>query len=104
MTNGSHSSNPTNSGDSIQTKTTQVPHKETEGKPKSLEQDGMNPNMKELTSMEYQVDLEEYKENDDEDRNLKSDNNDSNNNGMKGDTTEVERNLNNDIRVNAMLC
>ena len=83
MTNDSHSSNPTNSGDSIQTKTTQVPHRETEGKLKSFEQEGMNPNMKKLTSMEYQANFKKNKENDDKDRNLKSDNNDSNNNGMK---------------------
>ena len=57
--------------------------------------------MKELTLLEYQMDLKKKKENDDKDHNSKSDNNDSNNNGMKGDTAEIKQteddNFNNNI-------
>ena len=101
MTNNSHSSTPTNSGNSRQTKIVQVLHGEIDGKSKSNKKDGTNPNMKELTLMEYQTDLKEKKENNDKDSNLKSDNNDSNNNGIECDTAEVKQteddNFDNDI-------
>ena len=44
-------------------KKVQVPYKGTDGKLKFHEQDGVDPNIKEMTLMEYQADLKEKKEN-----------------------------------------
>ena len=44
-------------------KKVQVPYKETDGKLKFHEQDSVDPDIKELTLMEYQADLKEKKEN-----------------------------------------
>lgn len=70
MINTSHSSTPTNSGNSRQTKEVHIPHKEIDGKPESHKQDGINPK-KELALTEYPTQLKEKKENDDKGRNSK---------------------------------